>query len=92
MNTTETKYLFKLPKKNSDKNRLKIYTLENLIESYTSMRFKDNFAIDKFEITISNYPRTIKNFSIVLDVMEKIFEKDNLELISTHTEDPYKDL
>ena len=79
MDTHQTKYEFYLPKKNSDKLRHKFYTIEELVNSYTGMRIKDSFG-DNFEIIIYNWQSTIKNFSVVMGVMETIFEKDNLEI------------
>jgi len=82
MKTTTTKYLFELPKKNTEKMRNKILSLRNLINEMGGVQFEENYSSNQFEIKVYNYPYAIRHFATVLEMMEFIFEKDSVEIIS----------
>ena len=82
MKTTTTKYLFELPKKNTEKMRNKILSLKNLIDEMSGVYFEEGFTSNKFEIKVYNFPYAIRHFATVLEMMEFIFEKDSVEIIS----------
>lgn len=91
METTTTEYLFKLPKKNTEKMRLKIISLKRLIENFVCIRFNED-GNNQFTIQIDNFPSTMIEWASIMDMMDYIFMNDNLELIATHTENRFKNL
>jgi len=80
MKTTTTKYLFELPKKNTEKMRMKILSLKSLINEMGGVHFEESVHSNNFEIKVYNYPFAIRHFATVLEMMEYIFEKDNIEI------------